>query len=181
MLNYPTPIVYSLMGLKNDSCDISTLDNNYFKEENVTVFTQSELVDKTDYVLYFINRITKSCVNPNCGSLKSRLIELNNEVKEDEPGSDGIVTSSLYSFFRFMDSDIRIERPSIGISPDNNIFASWRVKKYQVFNVHFLSDMTVRYVILESEHQEPQSGTAYIDSLIEIVNSTVVKDWIIIE
>lgn len=144
----------------------------------------TDLVDSEDkQVQALIYRFRTFLSIPYHKRLADRLLSLFNNAKEEDPDSLGIVADSLRDFYNFLQLHTNLKYPSITLSPDNNILASWRSKQSQVFNVHFLSNKDVRFVIFKPNNKYPErkfrfSGVATIDTLIEEVTSSGVKDWV---
>ena len=116
-------------------------------------------------------------------SLANRLLTLFNDAKEEDSTSVGIEVGSLRNFYNFLLSHTDLKCPAISLTPDNDIYASWREEQNQVFTVHFLPDENVRFVIFKPNDKHPErkirlSGTATADTLIETVASSGVWDWI---
>lgn len=102
--------------------------------------------------------------------------------KKDPPGP-GIAVNSLSSFFDFIKLHANIRTPSLSLSPDHNIYASWRGEN-RIFSAHFLPDGDIRFVLFKPNNRHPQrkirvSGTATGDTLTEIVAPESLSDWVL--
>lgn len=145
--------------------------------------TQMDLVDnEEDQTQDLIFRIRTSTSIPYRERLANRLLTLFNDAKEEGPASLGIVFGSLHDFYNFLQLHTNLKYPSITLSPDNNILASWRSKQSQVFNVHFLSNKDVRFVIFKPNKKYPDrkfrfSGAATTDTLMDEIPKDML-DWI---
>ncbi|MCP4270214.1 MAG: hypothetical protein GY777_32340 [Candidatus Brocadiaceae bacterium] len=149
-------------------------------------FTQADLLDIEDYqVQELILRFRTLPSSTYHERLVSRLFTLFNDAREEDPVSPGIAVGSLRNFYNFIQLHTNLKCPSLSLTPDNNIYASWRSEHNLVFSVHFLlTNGDVRFVILKpndmhSKKQICHSGTATIDTLIEEVESSNVRDWIL--
>jgi hypothetical protein len=146
-------------------------------------FTQANLLDnEDDQTQDLIFRIRTSTSIPYRERLANRLLTLFNDAKEEDPASLGIVFGSLHDFYNFLQLHTNLKYPSITLSPDNNILASWRSKQSHVFNVHFLSNKDVRFVIFKPNKKYPDrkfrfSGAATIDTLMDEMPKNML-DWI---
>jgi len=83
----------------------------------------------------------------------------------------------------FFQINTNIKCPIISLTPENNIYASWKSEQNRVFSVHFLGRGSVRFVILKPNDRHPEqqirlSGTATYDILRETVTPHGVWDWI---
>ena len=84
---------------------------------------------------------------------------------------------------QFFQINTNIKCPTISLTPENNIYASWKGKQNRVFSVHFLASGSVRFVIFKPNDRHPEqqirlSGTATSDILRETVTPYGVWDWI---
>ena len=153
--------------------------------EKKNPFTQEDLLDnEEDQLQDLIFRIkTSLCVSYREG-LANKLITSLKDAKEEEdfPGV-GIAVGSLRSFYNFFQLHTNLKCPTISLTPEYNIYASWRVGQKQLFSVHFLPNGDTRFVIFKPNDLHPErririSGTATADILIETVASYGVWGWI---
>lgn len=147
-------------------------------------FTQADLLDtKDDQVQELIFRFRTSPYISNCESLANKLLALFNDAKEEDTDSIGITLGSIRYFYNFLQLYTNLKVPVISLTPDNNIYASWRYDQNRVFSVHFLPNGDVCFVVFKPNYKHPErkirfSGTATIDTLRETVASSGVWDWI---
>ncbi len=146
-------------------------------------FTQSNLVETEEGQVKEIIFQIKTSPSILCRQIGNKLLALFNDAKVDDPNSVGISIGSLQSFFNFIKSHSDLKCPSLSLSPDYNIYSSWRSKQDRVFSVHFLSGADVRFVLFKQNDRHPDrqvrlSGTATIDVLKETVESHGVWNWI---
>jgi len=152
--------------------------------ENEDPFTQTDLLDKEDdQVQELIFRIRKSISIHYHENLANRLFTLFNDAKEEDSASLGISVGSLRNFYNFFRLHTNLKCPTISLTPDYNIYASWRGEQNRVFSVHFLPNWDARFVIFKPNDKHPErkirlSGTATTDTLIKTVESSGVWDWI---
>ena len=145
--------------------------------------TQADLLDhEENEVQELIFRFKTSLSIPYRERLAKRLFNLFNYAKEEDSASLGIALSSLRNFYSFLQLHTNLKYPSITLSPDNNILASWRSKQSQVFSVHFLSNKDVRFVIVKPNKKHPNrkfrfSGAATTDTLMDEIPKDML-DWI---
>ncbi len=143
-------------------------------------FTQENLLDyEEDEIQESIFRIRTSA-SISCKELANRLVALLNDAKEEEVSVTIDSFRNFYSFFRI---NTNIKCPTISLTPENNIYASWKSKQNRVFSVHFLASGSVRFVIFKPNDRHPEqqvrlSGTATSDILWEMVKPYGVWDWI---
>ena len=114
--------------------------------------------------------------------IANRLFVLQKAAKEDEPDSTGISLSSLQGFYDFLLQQRNLKYPTITLSPDNNIYASWRAEQGRVFSVHFLENNDVRFVIFMPNEKRPgrkirYSGNATTDTVLE--HASAALGWIL--
>ncbi len=143
----------------------------------------TDLVDsKEEQVQELIFRFKKFRSIPYHKKLADRLLTLFTYAKEEDPNSLGIAAGSLRDFYDFLYLHDNLKYPSITLSPDNNILASWRGEQNQVFSLHFLSNKDVRFVIFKPIKKYPDrkfrfSGAATIDTLMDEIPKDML-DWI---
>jgi len=148
-------------------------------------FTQEDLLDNEENQLQdLIFRIRTSLCISYRESLANRLVTLLNDAKEEEGfGEIGINGNSLLNFYNFFQLNNNLKCPSISLTPDYNIYATWRNEKGQLFSVLFLPSGDTRFVIFRPNDLHPErqiriSGTATTDILMETVTPHGVWDWI---
>lgn len=152
--------------------------------EKTDPFTQEDLLYSEDkQVQELIFRIRTSPTIPYRERLANRLVTLFKDAKEDDSASPGIAVGSLRNFYNFLRLHTNLKCPTISLSPEYNIYASWRDDQNRVFSVHFLPNGDVRFVIFKPNDRHPErkiriSGTATTDILKETVAPYGVWDWI---
>lgn len=163
---------------KNPFTQVDLLDS----EEDP--FTQVDLFDsEEDQVKELISRIRTSKSIPYRQSLANRLLALFNDATEEDPASLGISAGSLHNFYKFLLLHSNLKCPTISLTPDYNIYASWRGEQKRIFSVHFLPNGDARFVIFIPNVRHPErqiriSGAATTDILMETVAPYQVCDWI---
>ena len=172
--------------------NITVWESAFLREENWEVSEESilsrEMVSYTqvDLLNYEENQIQelilriKISSSISCKELANRLLVLFDDAKEEEAS---IAIGSLRDFYSFFRLYTNLKCPTISLTPEYNIYASWKADRDRVFSVHFLSNGDVRYVIFKPNDRHPErqirvSGTATIDILQETVASYGVWDWI---
>lgn len=149
-------------------------------------FTQSDLVStKDEQAQELILQIRKFFFIFNQESLANQLITLFNFAKEERPTSPGISVKSLSNFYDFLKLNTNIRTPNLSLSPDRNIYASWRVEK-RVFSAHFLPEGDIRFVLFKPNKRHPKrkirvTGIATSDTLMEIIAPENLSDWVLYE
>lgn len=111
------------------------------------------------------------------------LSELHKAVQEEDPEGRGISVGSLHHFVEFLKRNPTLRCPAVSVTPDRNVYASWRSGPHRVFSVHFQSDGKVRFVIFcpNDKHVAEViriSGTATVDVLMSIAVPHGVLGWI---
>ncbi len=163
--------------LKEESWEVSK--ESILSREMVS-FTQVDLLNyEENQIQELIFRI-KTSPSISCKELANRLLVLFNDAKEEEAS---IAIDSLRDFHSFFRLYTNLKCPTISLTPEYNIYASWKADQNRVFSVHFLSNGDIRYVILKPNDRHPErqirvSGTTTIDILQETVASYGVWDWI---
>jgi hypothetical protein len=163
--------------------DQKALISDWLKNED-DPFTQMDLLNnEEDQVQELIFQIRKSLSITCHESLANRLLTLFNDAKEEDSASLGISVGSIRNFYNFFRLHTNLKYPTISLTPDYNIYASWRGEQNRVFSVHFLPNGDARFVIFKPNDRHPGrqirlSGTATTDTLIKTVESSGVWDWI---
>ncbi|NQU80052.1 MAG: hypothetical protein HQ543_00865 [Bacteroidetes bacterium] len=151
---------------------------------NENSFTQADLLNNEDnQVQQLIFQIRISTSIPNSERLANRLNSLFNAAKEEDPDSPGISVDSIHSFYHFLQKHTNLKYPIITLTPDNDIYASWKGGLNQVFSVHFVSNENTYFVIFKPNENNPERkiisyGTDTADTLLKTVASTGICDWI---
>jgi hypothetical protein len=152
--------------------------------ENNDSFTQANLIDiEDDKAQDLIYRIKEAAIKRRWANVANRIVTLFHDAKEEEPDISGIPVASLRSFYNFMQLYADLTCPVISLTPDNNLYASWRENQNRVFSIHFLTSEDVRFVILTPNDKHPDkqirlSGTVTPDILMEKVSPFKILDWI---
>jgi hypothetical protein len=152
--------------------------------ENQDPITQTNLVNSEEVLVQeLIYRIKISRLIPYRENLANRLLALYYDAKEEDPECVGIAAESLRSFNDFIHLHTNLKRPIISLTPDNNIYASWRDEQNRVFSIHFLPNADVRFVMFKPNVKRPGrkirvSGSATIDTLMETVDPDCLEKWI---
>lgn len=114
--------------------------------------------------------------------LASRLRELQKAVQGEELDSGGIAVGSLRNFVELLKAHPALRCPAVSVTPDRNIYASWKSGADRVFSIHFLPDGKVRFVIFRPNDKHPGqairlSGTATVDVIIGVAAPHGVLAW----
>ncbi len=152
--------------------------------EHEDPFTQLDLIDIEDnQVQQLIFQIRISISIPNNERIANRLNSLFNAAKEEDPDSQGISVDSIHSFYHFLKKYNYLKYPVITLTPDNDIYASWKGGLNQVFSVHFVSNENTYFVIFKQNENNPKRkiisyGTDTADTLLKTVEFTGICDWV---
>lgn len=146
-------------------------------------FTQTELLSTQDNdVQALIYQIRKSKIISNHESLANNLLALYNIAKEENPTGLGIAVDSLSNFYDFLQLHTNLKIPTLSLSPDYNIYASWKTKE-QLFSAHFLPNYEIHFVLFKPNKRHPKrkiriSGTATSDTLMEVTTYESLNGWV---
>jgi hypothetical protein len=155
---------------------------------SVTVFTQKELFDvnvEEKQVQQLISQISLfdklSCKE----IIKNKLDKLYIISKEEDPGSTGISLDSLRTFYKFLQNNIMIECPMISLTPDNDIYATWKNIDGQLLSLNFLQDGNVSFVLFKFDTNNPTkitpaSDTIPVSQLFRVIDFTEILSWTLI-
>lgn len=127
-------------------------------------------------------RDTKSI--PDREVVAQRLFELLEDVREEDPVTNGISLKSLLNFYSFLQvHGYYLKKPAIGLTPTNEIYASWKEGHVSVFSIHFLASGFAHFAIITPSHSpgiEKKvciSGTVNPDTLMEKVKPWGILKW----
>ena len=114
--------------------------------------------------------------------LAVRLSELQKAVQEEELDGRGIMVTSLRHFVDLLKMNPALRCPTVSVTPDRNIYASWKSGPERVFSIHFLPDGKVSFVIFYPNKKHPGqivrlSGTATVDVIMSIAAPHGVLTW----
>lgn len=153
--------------------------------EKKNPFTQEDLLDnEEDQLQDLIFRVKTSLCISYREILANRLVTLLNDVKEEgDFHGVGITADSIRNFYNFFQLHTNLKCPAISLTPEYNIYASWRFGQKQLFSVHFLPNGDTRFVLFKPNDLHPErqiriSGAATADILMETVAPYGVWDWI---
>lgn len=182
--NYKTYIGYSPGCRSVGRQDIVCLSTTGWLVKRDDPFTQTNLLDsEEEKVRELIFRIRTSLSIPYREKLADRLVTLFYDAKEEDFASVGISVGSLQNFYNFLRLYTNLKCPTISLTPENNIYASWRAGQNRIFSVHFLPDDDTRFVMFKPNDLHPErqvriSGTATADILMANVTPYGVGGWI---
>jgi len=151
---------------------------------NENSIIQSDLLNSAeDQIQESIFQIKRLISIPYRENLADMLLTLFSDAKEEDPDSLGMSDRSLQNFIEFLLSHTNLKCPTISLTPDYNIYASWRCEQNRVFSVHFLPNGDARFVIFKPNQRHPErktriSGVATIDILMETVMPNRIEEWI---
>jgi hypothetical protein len=147
-------------------------------------FTQVDLLDdKDEEVNELIRWIRAFTFIPSMANISKRLQTLFNDAKEEDHFHVGIEVESLRTFYSFLQLHNNLKYPAITLTPDNNIYASWRGEEGRRFSVLYLPNSNVRFVrfVQNSKHPELKirvSGLTTVDMLMETASPNNELNWI---
>ena len=115
--------------------------------------------------------------------IATELLALNDYAKEEGTESTGISLGSLRGFYDFIRMHNNLKCPIISLTPDDNVYLSWRGEENRLFSLHFLPGGEVRFVVFKPNDMHPEkedriSGRTTYDALKEAVIQYHVWDWI---
>ena len=183
--NYKTYIGYSLGCRSVGGQDIVCSSTTGWLVKRDDPFTQTNLLDsEEDQVQKLIFRIRTSLSIHYRKKLADRLTVLFDDAKEEDSATVGIAVGSLRNFYNFLQFHTNLKCPSVSLTPENNIYASWRADQNRVFSVHFLPNGDARFVIFKPNDRHPElqvrlSGTATSDVILETLAPSTMVDWIL--
>jgi len=147
-------------------------------------FTETNLIDDEESrVMDLIFRVRVLLPVPYGNKVAERLITLFYIAREEDPLSVGPTVDSLHSFYNFLNMHTFLKMPSISLTPENLIYASWKAES-KVFSVIFSKNEFAQFVVFEPDNKDSSrnvrlSGNIPIENLLRTVEATGVLNWII--
>jgi hypothetical protein len=150
--------------------------------EHGTITQFTLLDDEENQVLDLLFQFRASTSIHHIGKIVNRLDTLMHDAKEEDSSQVGINVDSLRNFIAFLRLHNNLKYPFITLTPDGNIYVSWR-EVNRVFSVQFLRNKDTRFVIFKPNNLHPKrkiriAGIATIDVLQETVSPHGIWDWI---
>ena len=144
--------------------------------------TQQPPITEDESVEEIIWRVGTTLSVQYRAKLTSRLSELQKAVQEEELDGRGISAKSLQHFLKLLKAYPTLRCPAVSVTPDRNIYASWKSGSDRVFSIHFLPDGKVRFVIFcpNEKHSGETirlSGAATLDVVMSVVEPHGVLNW----
>lgn len=191
--NQPYPTLWNLSAIpqqvniqKRLSPVVSTMvwDNIEIQiSSNPSSFTQQDLLESEEnQISNLIERVR--LLQISCREkIANRLWELLNDAKEEDEFSVGITIASLRNFYNFLCLYKNLKCPLIALTPQNEIYASWREGTDKVFSVQFVTSGEIRFVVfvpnkLRPDHQTRISGNTTAELLIKYVEPLDISNWV---
>ena len=140
--------------------------------------TQLELLDteenKIEQLIMRMRISASTLCNQKLLNIVERILSLIKDAKEEDEFSIGITPGSLFTFYSFISKHSNLKRPKLALTPENNIYASWKADEDKVFSIHFLANGDARFVIFKPSDRHPDkpirlSGIAPVDDLMQEV------------
>ena len=152
--------------------------------ERKNSFTQSNLFDNSKELFELIRIFKETQFISFRNHLANRLISLFHYAKDEDPLSMGINAESLRFFYRFLHSNINLKCPIITLTPELDIYSTWKEGNGRLFSAHFLPNVNARYVIFMPNPKNPElidysSGKTTYDALMQIVARFNLNDLVL--
>ena len=157
--------------------------NILYSTSSNSSFTQEALLEsEEDQVKKLIERLRALSISCR-ESIASRLIELFNDAKEEDELVIGITIDSLRNFYNFLRLHKNLKCPKISLTPENDIYASWKTGKDKVFSIHFVASGDPRFVVFAPNNMHPDrptriSGSTTAENLLKCIAPLGVLSWI---
>lgn len=135
------------------------------------------------YKLYGLAYEEVKIIEPEFAMSEMEYETLFYDAKEEDPTNLGISAESLRNFYKFILLHTNLKCPTISLTPDYNIYASWRGEQKRIFSVHFLPNRDVHFVIFIPNVRHPErqiriSGAVTTDILMDTTAPYHICDWI---
>jgi hypothetical protein len=159
-----------------------TLETLFTFSQGGSMATQQPPITENESVEEIIWHVGTTLSVRYKAKLASRLSELQKAVQEEELDGRGITVRSLQHFVQLLKAYPSLRCPTVSVTPDRNIYTSWKSGSDRVFSIHFLPDGKVRFVIFcpNDKHSGETirlSGAATVDVIIDIAKPHGVLKW----
>ena len=159
-----------------------TLETLFTFNQGGSMATQQPPITENESVEEIIWHVGTTLSVRYKAKLASRLSELQKAVQEEELDGRGITVRSLQHFVELLKAYPSLRCPTVSVTPNRNIYTSWKSGSDRVFSIHFLPDGKVRFVIFcpNDKHSGETirlSGAATVDVIIDIAKPHGVLKW----
>jgi len=149
-------------------------------------FTQVDLIDnEVNQLVDLLFRFKTSPLMsiPFRERMVNRLVVLMQDAQEEDNAILGITVGSLRSFYNFIHLHKGLKFPDISLTPDNNIYATWKSQNNRIFSLHFLPTGDARFVILKPNDRHPEkqirtTGTSTVDIIMDLLKPFGLEEWV---
>lgn len=155
--------------------------NNIKYQTKMSPFTQENILENEENKIKdIIYQFTLSPLISCKEKLTNRLLILLNDAREE---GETISVNSLREFYKFFHNYTNAKCPMISLTPENNIYASWKNEQKDVLSIHFLQDGNVRYIKSTRNENYPKK-VAWLTGIIksEMLKNKEIKykilEWI---
>lgn len=153
------------------------------KADEATAFTERDYLEgEGESIEAMILAAPSSLPVPYAGHLSRRLIDLLTASREEAEAEPEMSRSSLKWFLYFIRSNSQLACPLVGLSPEGNIYATWRRSRDALFSAHFLPSGLVRFVVFTPNPRQRNavtrlSGATTASNLLDTVRPHGVLSW----
>jgi hypothetical protein len=153
---------------------------------NIKPFSGTPFTQLDDLPIHSLFYVIRRSIKNYGDVLAENLITLYTFSKEEDPYDIGISYDSLNNFRRFLSWHANIIKPVISLTPEKNIYSSWRGSNKRVFSAHFLPNGDVRFVLFKPNDKHPNrmsrfSGIESVDMLYKVISPYQLKGWVTYE
>jgi len=161
---------------RGENCFVLRTNENRPYTENSSIEVEEESVEAT------ILAVPSSLPVSYAYLLSQRLAELLASSREEAGQEPEMSRSSLKWFLDFLKANSTLRCPLISLSPEGNIYATWRRNRDRLFSAHFLPSGVVRFVVFTPNPRERGavtrlSGATTVSNLLDTVRPHAVLAW----
>lgn len=151
-----------------------------------SIATQSQLIAPSDETFERVLWDGLPTLNiPDRSELADKLVALNAAVRDEgNPECPGISPGSLRKFLAFLKVNPQVRLPTLSLTPQCNLYATWKASNTQVFSIHFLPGETVRFVLFAprkgwiGRRMLRLSGAGTPDEILEVAKTKGAMEWV---
>ncbi len=105
--------------------------------------------------------------------LGDKLLDLYYISKEEDPEGPGINHNSVQCCINFFKNNSRFKAPMMSLTPDNDIYASYRGPDNQVFSIHFIDNDYISIVLFIKMFETDKELVRFSCKVKESVNEFI--------
>jgi len=117
---------------------------------------------------------------PNIGQIVSERLRALALLRQEEADASGMSVDSLLGLYLALSGVSDLALPSITLTGDGNLYATWRIDRERVFSAHFLGKDEARYVLIRPDPRDSSrtlrsTGSVPADSVFKLPETSAAR------